>query len=192
MLSSCALSKKWAEERKAEQVKKEAATAVQRPAIQMFDWKGEKVSGPAKVKILLHEQKAYIYRGGQEAGWTFLASGTAGHSTPTGNFKVMEKIARKSSNTYGIIVNSSGNVIDWDAKAGRESVPKGGRFVGAPMPYWMRITASGVGMHSGPIPNPGRPASHGCIRLPVEMAAKLFEVVDVGTPVSIIGSAPQS
>ena len=103
----------------------------------------------------------------------------------------MEKKSDKSSNLYGIIVNSAGNVVDWDAKAGRESVPRGGRFVGAPMPYWMRITSGGVGMHAGAIPHPGLPASHGCIRLPKEMAAKLFEVVTVGTPVKISGSPPQ-
>ena len=33
--------------------------------------------------------------------------------------------------------------------------------------------------------NPGRPASHGCIRLPAKFAAKLFTVTKVGTPVMI-------
>lgn len=60
------------------------------------------------------------------------------------------------------------------------------------MPYWMRLTSYGVGMHAGDIPDPGLPASHGCIRLPKEMAQKLFEVVSVGTNVTISGSAPQS
>ena len=53
------------------------------------------------------------------------------------------------------------------------------------MPYWMRITSWGVGMHAGPIPDPGSPASHGCIRLPHEMARTLFSVVQIGTPVTI-------
>jgi lipoprotein-anchoring transpeptidase ErfK/SrfK len=53
------------------------------------------------------------------------------------------------------------------------------------MPYWMRLTGSGVGMHAGPIPNPGQPASHGCIRMPLAMAETLFQHVNVGTPVTI-------
>ena len=165
-----------------------AKAEVERPPL--FDWRGDTIAGPASVRIVLNEQKAYIFRSGQEAGWTYLASGTSTHNTPTGSFTVLEKKAQKSSNTYGVIVNSAGNVVDWDAKAGREFVPSGGRFVGAPMPYWMRLTSYGIGMHAGPIPHPGLPASHGCIRLPEEMAAKLFEVVDVGTPVIISGHAP--
>ena len=84
-----------------------------------------------------------------------------------------------------MIVNSDGNVVNGNATAGKHAVPSGGRFLGAPMPHWMRLTSYGVGMHAGPIPNPGSPASHGCIRLPPEMAETLFSVVEVGTPVTI-------
>ena len=53
------------------------------------------------------------------------------------------------------------------------------------MPYWMRLTSYGIGMHAGIIPKPGEAASHGCIRLPKELAPVLFESVNVGTPVTI-------
>jgi hypothetical protein len=151
----------------------------------LYDWHGDSMSGPATINVVLSEQKAYIYRGGQPAGWTYLATGTPGYSTPTGSFSVLEKKSQKRSGTYGMIENASGQVIDSDAKAGRESIPPGGRFVGASMPYWMRLTGSGIGMHAGPIPQPGRPASHGCIRLPAPMAAKLYDVVSVGSKVVI-------
>jgi lipoprotein-anchoring transpeptidase ErfK/SrfK len=105
---------------------------------------------------------------------------------------VLEKQQQKSSSTYGVIVNGAGRVVDSDARAGRERIPAGGRFVGAPMPYWMRLTSYGIGMHAGPIPQPGLPASHGCIRLPREVAARLFEIVQVGTPVVITGRAPSA
>ena len=45
-------------------------------------------------------------------------------------------------------------------------------------------------MHIGPIPKPGRRASHGCIRLPSKMAPILFEHTAVGTPVTITGNGP--
>ena len=120
-----------------------------------------------------------------------LASGTSNHKSPTGTFSVLEKVQNKKSNLYGIIVDADGEVVNWNATAGVSKIPKGGHFVGAPMPHWMRLTSGGVGMHAGEIPNPGMPASHGCIRLPAEMAEKLYEVVEVGTPVTITGSAPQ-
>jgi lipoprotein-anchoring transpeptidase ErfK/SrfK len=53
------------------------------------------------------------------------------------------------------------------------------------MPFWMRLTSTGIGMHAGVIPKPGEAASHGCIRLPKELAPVLFNVVDVGTTVTI-------
>jgi lipoprotein-anchoring transpeptidase ErfK/SrfK len=55
-------------------------------------------------------------------------------------------------------------------------------FVGAEMPYWMRITG-GVGMHIGYVPN--YPASHGCIRVPSGVQPLIFSKVGVGTPVVI-------
>jgi lipoprotein-anchoring transpeptidase ErfK/SrfK len=54
------------------------------------------------------------------------------------------------------------------------------------MPYWMRLTSYGIGMHAGVIPKPGETASHGCIRLPKELAPVLYDAVKVGTPVTIV------
>ncbi len=55
-----------------------------------------------------------------------------------------------------------------------------------PMPYWMRLTNYGFGMHVGNIPSPGDPASHGCIRMPEKFVPTLFHKVNVGTPVTIM------
>ena len=167
---------------------KQADLAAQRPALYEWNEVAESATGPAKVRIELDEQKAYIYKGGQLTAWTYLASGRANHRTPQGTFRIMEKQSEKSSSQYGMIVDADGNVVDRDATYGVESIPRGGRFVGAPMPYWMRLTGYGIGMHAGHIPNPGLPASHGCIRLPADVAAKLYGVVDVGTEVTISGS----
>ena len=68
-----------------------------------------------------------------------------------------------------------------DADVRSDIVPEGGHFEGATMPYWMRLTDSGVGLHVGYVP--GRPASHGCIRLKRDSATEIFELVKVGTPV---------
>ena len=163
----------------------EAVKPGQHPDRPLFEWHGDGVSGPVSISISLAEQKARIYRGGEQVGWTYVATGKSSHPSPRGSFHIQEKIVDKHSNKYGVIVDAGGDVIDSDATAGRDSIPPGGRFRGASMPYWMRITSWGVGMHAGPIPNPGSPASHGCIRLPHEMARTLFGVVQIGTPVTI-------
>lgn len=152
----------------------------------LYVWHGGTQPGPLNVNIDLSEQKAYLFKGGQNVGWTYVATGRSGYATPTGTFRIMEKIADKHSNRYGKIVDRHGNVVNSNATAGVSRIPPGGRFVGAPMPYWMRITGYGVGLHAGMIPRPGFPASHGCIRLPRDMAETIFENANVGTRVTIM------
>jgi lipoprotein-anchoring transpeptidase ErfK/SrfK len=152
----------------------------------MYVWHGSGQPGPLSVNIDLSEQRAYLFKNGQNVGWTYVATGRSGFATPTGTFRIMEKIANKRSNRYGMIVDRNGSVVNSNATAGVSRVPPGGYFVGASMPYWMRITGYGVGMHAGPIPRPGSPASHGCIRLPRNMAETIFDHAPVGTRVTIM------
>ena len=141
---------------------------------------------PLKVRIDLSDQTAYFTKGAVEVGKARVATGKAGHSTPTGSFTITEKIADKRSNLYGTIYDADGNVAVSGADTRKDSVPSGGKYVGASMPYWMRLTSNGIGMHAGPIPNPGQPASHGCIRMPKDMAQLLFADSKIGTPVQIV------
>ena len=152
----------------------------------MYVWHGGGTPGPLSVNIDLSEQKAYLFKNGQNVGWTYVATGRSGFATPTGTFRIMEKIVDKRSNRYGMVFDRHGNVVNSNATAGVSRVPPGGRFVGAQMPYWMRITGYGVGLHAGPIPNPGSPASHGCIRLPRDMAQTIYQHAPVGARVTIM------
>jgi hypothetical protein len=52
-----------------------------------------------------------------------------------------------------------------------------------PMPYMQRITWSGIALHQGPLP--GYPASHGCIRLPLEFAQFLWKATKIGARVIV-------
>lgn len=156
------------------------------PEPTLYEWHGEGLSGPAKIIIDISDQRAEVFIGGQFAGWATVATGKAGHDTPTGTFKITEKIVDKESSHYGWIVDEWGETIKIDADSRKDRPPLGGRFVHAPMPYWMRLTKWGIGMHAGPIPSPGDPASKGCIRLPKPFAPLLFDAVSVGTPVTIV------
>ena len=182
LLTACSLS---ACRTPLSEIRMAAATPPPPPPPPMYDWQGDDVTGPLKVKINLTEQKAQLFKGGKNVGWTYVATGVATRPTPTGNFSIIEKKADKASNRFGVIVDADGSVVNSDATNGVTHVPPGGHFVGAPMPHWMRLTNYGVGMHAGYIPNPGSTASHGCIRLPAYIAEKLFENAVLGTDVSI-------
>ncbi len=51
------------------------------------------------------------------------------------------------------------------------------------MPYMQRITWSGVAMHAGVLP--GYPASHGCIRMPMAFAMKMWNWTKMGARVVV-------
>jgi len=143
-------------------------------------------SGAPSITINLSEQRAYFYRGGQVIGVALVATGKEGYDTPAGTFHIMEKIQDKESDLFGWMYDASGNVVSYDADIRRDPVPPGGRFEGAKMPYWMRLTSGGVGMHQGPIPVPGSPASHGCIRVSKLVIADFYNAAQVGMPVRIV------
>ena len=140
------------------------------------------------VEISLKEQRGLLLVDGGVAMDFPVATGKASHPTPKGAYKIIEKKEDHKSSLYGRIVSSEGQTVVSDADSRDHSVPQGGRFVGAPMPYWMRLTPTGVGMHVGYVP--GRPASHGCIRLKRDVAVQLFDILDLGSPVAIDDVAP--
>ena len=145
-------------------------------------WDGDGVAGPPSIKIYLTEQRAYFYNGDELVGVSQVSAGREGHNTPIGNYKIIQKDKDHASNLYGEYVDATGNVIQKDVEMGKDPKPPGAKFLGAPMPYFMRITG-GVGMHEGYLP--GYPASHGCIRMPGKMAEIFFTNDSVGTPVAI-------
>lgn len=150
----------------------------------LYEWHDDGGPGEIAIRIDLTEQRAFYTRGKRPIGWSYVATGKEGHGTPAGRYSITEKIEDKYSNAYGWIEDDYGNVVNGDAKPSTK-VPPGCHYVAAPMPYWMRLTSYGIGMHAGIIPQPGEPASHGCIRLPKELAPILFDEVRVGTPVTI-------
>jgi lipoprotein-anchoring transpeptidase ErfK/SrfK len=155
----------------------------------LYEWNGDGRT-ISRIKVDVDEQKAIFYDGSEQIGWGMVATGIRHFSTPKGRFTITEKVADKRSNLYGRIYDSSGKLAAVNARRGVHRIPPGGRFQGANMPYFMRLTRGGVGMHGGPIPDPGTPASHGCIRLPKDLAPIVYEHVRVGTPVRIVGIGP--
>ena len=136
-----------------------------------------------RVRVSIPKQRAYLIVGEQIAADSPISSGKAGHSTPTGNFSVLEKDPDHRSSIYGDFVDGSGRVVRAGISAKIDSAPSGTHYVGAPMRWFMRLTGEGVGMHVGILP--GYPASHGCIRMSPDGAKLFYDNVKVGTPVAV-------
>ena len=140
-------------------------------------------SGNARVVISLSKQRAFVFAGEELYIDTPISSGKRGNATPTGVFTITQKNANHRSNIYGDFVDSRGRVVRAGISLKIDSAPSGTRYVGAPMKYFMRLTDSGVGMHVGILP--GYPASHGCIRLPAQIAPLIYHRVKIGTRVTV-------
>ena len=116
---------------------------------------GDIPKGPLQIFISINQQKLHLYSDGTHVADALVATGVPGHATPMGVFSVIEKDRYHHSNIYS----------------------------NAPMPYMQRITWSGVAMHEGP--GVGHVASHGCIRMPHDFAARLWVLTKLGVRVVI-------
>lgn len=113
-----------------------------------------------------------------------ISTGVKAFPTKPGSYKIISRTTAHKSNLYGTIYDAEGKAVKYDADATSDVIPEGGRFEGASMPYFMRLTGAGLGLHVGKVRR--RPCSHGCIRTPREVCKTIFEKVSVGTPVDII------
>lgn len=126
-----------------------------------FVWRDVETADPVRVVINIGEQRAYVYRGEALIAATAVSTGKDGKDTPSGVFTILQKNIDHHSNLY----NS------------------------AAMPFMQRLTWDGIAIHAGR--NPGFPASHGCIRVPLAFAKKLYGVTSMGTEVTVIGADGQ-
>ena len=111
--------------------------------------------GQLQIIISINQEQLHLYSDGTEIMHVPVATGLPGHPTPMGAFSIIQKDRYHHSNIYS----------------------------GAPMPFMQRITWSGVAMHEGV--SLGHPASHGCIRMPHDFAARLFQLTKGGERVFI-------
>ena len=136
------------------------------------------------IYISLGKQRAYFRVYEDIAVDSPISSGKRAGMTPPGNYRILEKDADHRSNIYGDFVNPrTGRVVRAGISTRIDSAPSGTVYRGAPMRWFMRLSPSGVGMHTGILP--GYPASHGCIRLPEEIARLFYDRVRIGTPVTV-------
>jgi hypothetical protein len=151
-------------------------------------WKNDELlsrtdASNSHIKIDLATQRGFLMNGDEVVIDYPICSGVKSRPTPTGTFYILEKIVDKSSNRYGKILDASGDVVNGDADAMQDAIPEGGKFVGAPMRYWMRLTNDGVGHHIGPVRR--YPASHACVRGPSKTIPTVYSKVKEGTRVEI-------
>ena len=169
LMGSCALFTPPAAALETYEAKMEASDAASQARIDMLEAFGPKMlkpgqyvwrdvpesAGRERVVVSLSDQMAYLYRGNALMAVTTISSGRDANPTPTGIFAVLNK----------------------------KTMHRSKKYENAPMPHAQFIDQYGIALHAGF--NPGRPASHGCVRLPASFAKKLFSVTQVGTPVYI-------
>lgn len=127
-----------------------------------FIWKPElSKTGPMVILVSIPEQRAYVYRNGVAIAASTVSTGKKGHETPAGVFTILQKDAKHHSNLYN----------------------------NASMPYMERLTWGGVALHAGNLP--GYPASHGCVRLPLEFSKLLFFETSMGMTVIVADEKSQ-
>jgi lipoprotein-anchoring transpeptidase ErfK/SrfK len=114
-----------------------------------------KPQGPLIIAISIDKQRLRVYDANGFYAETPISTGMKGHSTPMGVFSVIQKQKLHHSNIYS----------------------------NAPMPFMQRITWSGIAMHAGVLP--GYPASHGCIRMPMAFAMKMWNWTKMGARVVV-------
>ncbi|HMN73278.1 MAG TPA: L,D-transpeptidase family protein [Rhodoblastus sp.] len=115
----------------------------------------ESAKGPITIVVSTDRQHLTVYDGDKAVSDTVVSTGVADHPTPYGVFSIIEKQVFHRSTLYD----------------------------DAPMPFMQRLTWSGVALHEGHVT--GRPASHGCIRLPAAYAKDLYRFTRRGVRVVI-------
>ena len=135
------------------------------------------------IKIDLATQRGLFMNGDEVVMDYPICSGIKSRPTPTGTFYILEKVIDKCSNRYGKYYDAAGDVVNSNADAVLDAMPEGGRFEGAQMHYWMRLTQDGVGHHIGPVRR--YPASHACVRGPSKTIPIVYSKVKPGTRVDI-------
>jgi len=128
-------------------------------SIRYGDWFWDESGAPKAGKIVitvdLEARIISVFRDGHEIGTAVALLGTPSHPTPLGTFSVLRKSREYYSRTYA----------------------------NTPMPYSLWITNTGIAIHGSLVINGY--ASHGCVGVPDEFAAKLFEAAKRGDKVII-------
>ncbi|MCH1509583.1 MAG: L,D-transpeptidase [Akkermansiaceae bacterium] len=143
-----------------------------------------------KVKISLWDQKAWLLNGdGKAILETDVSTGVPGKETPEGIFPILERIEEKRSNRYGKFVDiETREVVVEKAWEHQGEAPEGSEYEGIAMPYWMRLTWYGIGMHVGEFNKRAR-ASFGCVRVVDEAQEKIYRKTMLGTEVEVVADS---
>lgn len=124
-----------------------------------------------RLVIKLRERRVYVYEGSKVKASYPVAIGRAGWETPTGSFEVRQKLENPGWT----------NPITGEQMPPGTDNPLGERWIG----FWTD-GLNWVGFHGTPNrASVGTAASHGCVRMYNEDVRKLYEIVELGTPVTV-------
>lgn len=128
----------------------------------------------AKIVLVLKERKLYLYEDNKISKVFSVAIGKSGWRTPTGNFKIIDKIMNPAWTNF-----KTGKIV----KPGKNN-PLGSRWLEF---YKVPNTPDSIGFHgTSDLNSIGKDASHGCVRMYPKDVEFLYDFVDIGTSVKVI------
>jgi len=142
------------------------------------------VPGKNRIRIDLSDQRAQLLVGPDRkvAIDTPVCTGKSGKRTPVGVYPVQEKIPDKRSNIFGSTYYRGKKVHGGDHRkySGRRD-----KYIGAPLPYWMRMTGGGIGMHGSSYVH-RNPRSNGCVRTPHHIIDDMYRKMTPGSKIQVV------
>lgn len=134
------------------------------------------------IRVSVRDQRMLLMQGDTVLYDTPCTTGRAGKRTPYGTFRLHDRKVNKRSNVYGTIYRNGRRVCGGHRYERCRGVK--GKYVGAPLPYWQRLTGNGIGMHASRGVK-RYPASGGCIRVLPTYAKSIFNKTKSGTKIVI-------
>lgn len=136
-----------------------------------------------RVKVSTARQRVYVMEGDRMLLVMPVSVGVPATPTPPGDYRILRKQTRRRATGHGYAY--SGGKAE---RAFRDETPPGWSFTGTPLPYWCEFKP-GYGFHTGWVKH--LPCTDGSIRMHENLAPKFFELVQIGTPVSIRTTQPE-
>jgi lipoprotein-anchoring transpeptidase ErfK/SrfK len=138
------------------------------------------LTGRKRIDVSIGEQMMRVYQGDTLVLESYISTGLTPNDTEVGNFHVRIKFEEQ---TMAGFTNGTGEVVGLDGGEGEQT---GDRYEVSDVPHVMYINYEAEALHGAYWHNNfGQKMSHGCINLPLDVAAYMFDFAPLGTAVTV-------
>jgi hypothetical protein len=153
-----------------------------------YSWYDTYAPGPKTIEVSIDDQMLWARQGDVLVLESYVSTGISPNGTEHGRFHV--RIKRESEDMGGFESNT-GEVVGVITEDGVRGAETGRRYAVEDVPNVMYVNFDAEALHGAYWHNNfGVRMSHGCINLPLDVAAFLFGWAALGSPVWVHGSEP--